>query len=67
MLFGEIVFDSDFHKTKKIHDDAKDDDDFNDDFNNGKLYKMHKDINDVLYIGTTCITLKKCYGKFKKE
>ena len=36
----------------------------NDNFNNGKLYKMHKDINDVLYIGTT---LKKCLFKFKKE
>ena len=63
ILFGEIVFDNDFHKIKKIHDDVKDDDDFN----NGKIYKMYKDINNVLYIGTTCNTLKKCLSKFKKE
>jgi hypothetical protein len=29
ILFGEIVFDKDFHIIKKIHDDVKDDDDFN--------------------------------------
>jgi hypothetical protein len=63
ILFGEIVFDNDFHKIKKIHDDVKDDDDFN----NGKIYKIYKDINDVLYIGTTCNTLKKCLSKFKKN
>ena len=38
-----------------------------DDLNNGKIYKMYKDINDVLYIGTTCNALKKCLFKFKKE
>ena len=30
ILFGEIVWDKDFHKIQKqIHDDLKDDDDFN--------------------------------------
>jgi hypothetical protein len=28
-----------------------------DDFNNGKTYKIYKDIKDVLNIGTTCTTL----------
>ena len=37
-LFGEIVFDDDFDKIKKINDDINDDDD--DDFNNGKIYKI---------------------------
>jgi hypothetical protein len=61
ILFRTIVFDNDFHKTKKIHCDVKDDDDFN----NGKIYKIYKDINDVLHIGTTCNTLQKYL--FKKE
>ena len=63
IIFGEIVFDSDFHKITKIHDDVKDDDDFN----NGNICKIYKYINDVLYTGTTCITLKKCLSKFKKD
>ncbi len=63
MLFSEIVFDKDFHKIKKIHDDVKDDDDFN----NGKIYKVYKDINVVLYIGTTCNTLKNVYLSLKKN
>jgi hypothetical protein len=62
VLFGEIVFDNDFHKIKNIHDDVKDDD-----FNNSKIYKIYKDINDVLYIGTTCNSFKKCLSMFKKE
>jgi len=49
VLLGEIVFVNNFHKIKKIHDDVKDDDDFN----NGNIYKIYKDTNDVLYIGTT--------------
>jgi hypothetical protein len=34
IFFGEIVFDNDFRKIKKIQDDVKD----YDDFNNGKFY-----------------------------
>jgi hypothetical protein len=45
-LFGEIVFDDDFHKIKKINDDINDDDD---DFNNGKIYKISFFFNDILY------------------
>ena len=49
ILFGEIVFDNDFRKIRKIQDNVKN----NDDFNNGKIYKIYKDINEVLYIGST--------------
>ncbi len=63
ILFGEIVFDDDFGKIKKIQDAVKD----NDDFNNGKIYKIYKDIDDVIYIGSTCFSLKKCLSKFEKE
>ena len=37
-IFGEIVFDNDFRKIKKIQDDVKDDDDFD----NGKIHKIYK-------------------------
>jgi hypothetical protein len=42
-----------FVKLGKIQDDVKD----NDDFNNGEIYKIYKDINEVLYIGFTCSLL----------
>ena len=38
-----LYFDNDFHQIKKISDDVKDDDDFN----NSKIYKVYKDTNDV--------------------
>ena len=38
ILFGEFVFDNDFRKIKKIQDDVKDDDDFD----NGKIHKIYK-------------------------
>ena len=46
-VFGEIVFDDDFHKIKRIRDCTSDD---NDDFNNVKIYKMYNVLNDILYI-----------------
>jgi len=61
VLFGEIVFDNDFHKIRKIQDDVKE----NDYFNDAKIYKIYKDINDVVYIGSTCKTLNKCMSKFR--
>jgi len=39
------VFDDDFYKIAKLQ---------NDDFKNAKIYKIYKDINDVVYIGSTC-------------
>ena len=46
-VFGEIVFDDDFHKIKRIRDCTSDD---NDDFNNVKIYKMYNVLNDILSI-----------------
>jgi len=37
----------------------------NDDLKNAKIYKIYKDINDVVYIGSTCKTLNKCMSKFR--
>ena len=60
-LFGEIVFDDYFCKILKLQNDVKE----NDDFKNAKIYKIYKDINDVVYIGSTCDTLKNCMSKFR--
>ena len=49
-VLGEIVFVNNFHKIKKIHDDVKDDDDFN----NAKINKIYNVLNDIFYIGVTC-------------
>jgi hypothetical protein len=51
-LFGEIVFDDYFQKIKTTPGRMNDDDDFN----IANIYKIYKDINDVLYIGVTCNT-----------
>jgi len=61
ILVGEIVFDDDFCKILKLQNDVKE----NDDFKNAKIYKIYKDINDVVYIGSTCDTLKNCMSKFR--
>ena len=61
LLFREIVFDNDFCKILKLKNDVKE----NDDFKNAKIYKIYKDINDVIYIGSTCDTLSKCMSKFR--
>jgi hypothetical protein len=55
-LFGEIVFDDDFHKIKTTPGRMNDDDDFN----NAKTCKIYNVLNDVLYIGVTCDALKTC-------
>ncbi len=48
--------DDDFCKVLKLQNDVKE----NDDFKNAKICKIDKDINDVIYIGSTCDTLSKC-------
>jgi GTPase len=58
---SEIVFDNYFRKIKKLKNDVKDDDDFK----NATIYKIYKDINDVVYIGSTCESSKKCMSKFR--
>ena len=62
MLFGEIVFDDNFREIVRIQDVKE-----NNDVKNAKIYKIYKDINDVVYIGSTCETLKKCLSKFRKK
>jgi hypothetical protein len=45
-LFGEIVFDHNFHKIKPLHGDINDDDD---DFNNANIYTI-SNILTIFYI-----------------
>ena len=46
------MFDDDFREILKLQNDVKE----NDDFQNAKIYKIDKDINDVIYISSTCDT-----------
>jgi hypothetical protein len=43
IFFVEILFDDDFRKILKVQNDVKE----NDDFQNAKIYKIYKDINDT--------------------
>ena len=45
-LFGEIVFDDDFHEIITTPGRMNDDDDFD----NAKIYKMYNVLNDILSI-----------------
>ena len=47
ILFVESAFDDDFCKFLELQNDVKE----NDDFKNAKIYKISKEINDVIYIG----------------
>ena len=52
-----------FVKNLKLQYDAKE----NDDFKNAKIFKIYEDLSntrDVVYIGSTCDTLKKCMTNF---
>ena len=60
-LFGEIVFDADWYKIWKLQNDVNE----NDDFKDAILFKIYKDINDVIYIGGTCGASKNCMSKFR--
>ena len=63
-LIGEIVFDNDFHRIQKIHEDVKNDDVF---FNYAKIYKIKNVLSNILYICVTCDALKSCHLSFSKE
>jgi len=51
IYLDRFVFDNDFRTIKKIQHDVKN----NDDFNNGKIYKIYKDINDVISHTYVCM------------
>ena len=55
------MFDDDFCKILKLQNDVKE----NDDFKNAKIYKIYKDINDVICIGSIGNTLSKCMSKLR--
>jgi hypothetical protein len=47
-LNNEIVFDNEYDKIEQAPGRNS-----NDDFNNGKIYKISNVLNDILYIGVT--------------
>jgi hypothetical protein len=62
-LFNEVVYNDDLNNYINLKNNAKE----NDNFKNGKIFKIYQDLpntKDVVYIGSTCHTLKKMYDKF---
>ena len=42
----------------------------NDNFKNGKIFKIYQDLSytrDIVYIGSTCDTLSKCMSNFRSK
>ena len=62
-LFNEVVYNDDLNNYINLKYNAKE----NDNFKNGKIFKIYQDLpntKDVVYIGSTCDTLKKCMTNF---
>ena len=63
ILFNEVVYNDDLNNYINLKYNAKE----NDNFKNGKIFKIFQDLpntKDVVYIGSTCDTLKKCMTNF---
>ena len=63
ILFNEVVYNDDLNNYINLKYNAKE----NDNFKNGKIFKIFQDLpntKDVIYIGSTCDTLKKCMTNF---
>ena len=59
ILFKDIVYNDDLNHYINLQYNAKD----NDDFKSAKIFKIYQDLSytrDVVYIGSTCDTLRKC-------
>jgi hypothetical protein len=59
ILFNEVVYNDDLNNFINLKYNAKE----NDNFKNAKIFKIYEDLSntrDVVYIGSTCDTLKKC-------
>ena len=57
ILLGDVIYNDDLCKYLNLQYNAKE----NDDFKNAKIFKIY----DIVYIGSTCYTLKKCMSNFK--
>ena len=63
ILFNEVVYNDDLNNYINLKYNAKE----NDNFKNAKIFKIYEDLintRDVVYIGSTCDTLKKCMTNF---
>ena len=65
-FFNEVIYNDYFCKYFKLDYNAKE----NDDYKNAKIFKIYQDLSytrDVVYIGCTCDTLKKCISNYKSK
>jgi hypothetical protein len=64
ILFWDVVYNDDLSKYLNLQYNAKE----IDDFKNAKILKIYEDLSntrDIVYIGSTCDTLKKCMTTFR--
>ena len=64
LLFGDVLYNDDVCKYLNLQYNAKE----NDDFKSAKIFKIYEDLSntrDIVYIGSTCDTLKKCMTTFR--
>ena len=64
ILFEDIMYIDDLYKCLNLQYNAKE----NDDFKNAKIFQIYEDLSntkDIVYIGSTCDTLKKCMTNFR--
>jgi hypothetical protein len=63
ILFNQVVYNDDLNNYINLKYNAKE----KDNFKNAKIFKIYEDLSntrDVVHIGSTCDTLKKCMSNF---
>ena len=66
ILFNEVVYNDDLNNYINLKYNAKE----NDNFKNGKIFKIYQDLSytrDIVYIGSTCDTLSKRMSNFRSK
>jgi hypothetical protein len=64
ILCVDVVYNDDLNHYINLQYNAKE----NDDFKNAKIFQIYEDLSntkDIVYIGSTCDTLKKCMTNFR--
>jgi hypothetical protein len=63
ILFKDVVYNDDLNHYINLEYNVQD----KDDFKNAKIFKIYQDLSytrDIVYIGSTCDTLRKCMSNF---
>ncbi len=64
ILFRDVVYNDDLNHNINLQYNVKE----NDDFKSAKIFKIYQDLSytrEIVYIGSTCDTLRKCMSNFR--